>query len=122
MAVSYRIWKWIPTATVGVTVTLATPNALAFFPPIPVGSGPVTVVPPPPEQVFPTDPVSPPVIPVVPPPPFVPPPPPLPVDPPVDPVNPPSHVVPEPGTLISSALGLVAIGGVVWRRRQNGRK
>src|SRR5687767_11146631 len=78
MAIPSRFWKLIPAAAAGAAFTLATPAAPAFFPPIPIGSGPVTVIPQPPAPlipVSPTIPVTPVDIPLVPPPPFVPPPP-----------------------------------------------
>ena len=119
MVVPARLRRLLPAAAVGAAFTLSTPTAPAFFPPLPVGSDPITVLPPPPAPVFPVNPVipvSPPNVPVVPPPPFVPPP--VPVEPPDNPppLNPP--VVPEPGTLVSSALGLAAVGGFLWRRRK----
>jgi hypothetical protein len=120
MTLPSRFRRLIPTAAVGAAFTLVTPTAPAFFPPLPTGSGPISVLPPAPAPVIPvspTIPVIPVEVPVVPPPPFVPPPPGG-VEEPQSPPPPPAQVVPEPGTLVSAALGLAAVGGVVWRRRR----
>jgi hypothetical protein len=125
MVVKSRFWKLIPTTAVGaIAFTLSTETATAFFPPVPIGSGPVTVSPPPPPPVniptVPTTPVSP-TVPPVPPPPFFPPPVPTgptTVPPPVPPcVCTPPQSVPEPATIVSGFIGLAVLGGVAWKRR-----
>lgn len=131
MVIKSRFWKLIPTTAVGaVAFTLSTETAQAFFPPLPLGSGPVTVSPLPPVNVpttpitpvNPNIPVIPPIVPPVPPPPFVPPPiPTVPttVPPTVPHVCPPTpQNVPEPATLVSGFLGLAVLGGVAWKRRK----
>ena len=122
MATRRHLWKIIPTAAVGAAFTLSPQVAQAFFPPIPVGSDPVTVSPPPPPPVIPvtpTIPVPPVEVPPVPPPPFVPPPP-LPTERPTE--NPCTcekpQVVPEPATIISGLIGLSVLGGAAWRKRK----
>lgn len=145
MSVSFRMWKLGTTTALGATAfTLWSGPAFGFFPPIPVGSPPVTVLPPPPAPVVVVPPVSP-EIPVVPPttptvPPLVVPPvPPPPFNPPVPPTVPPlvppltvppppqcvcvpPQTVPEPATLLSAAIGLGLAGGVAWKRRKNAEK
>ena len=115
-----KLKKLIP--AVAVTLTTApfavwSPSATAFFPPVWPISPPVVVVPHDPPPV---------VVPPVSPPPFVPPvPPPVivvpPVSPPpitVPPASPPPNGVPEPATLVTGLIGLAAVAGFKWKRRQ----
>lgn len=88
--------------------------AYAFFPPLPLGTQPVTVIPPP------TLPQAPPpdtdTVPVVPPPPFTPPPTRnVPQEVPPTPEVP--QVVPEPASVVSAAAGLAALVAARKRRR-----
>jgi hypothetical protein len=115
-----KLKKLIPAVTVTLTTVpfaVWSPTASAFFPPVWPVSPPVVVVPP----VV----VPPVVVPPVSPPPFVPPPPPPiivpPVSPPpivVPPVSPPPNGVPEPATVVSGLIGLAAVAGYRWKRRQ----
>jgi hypothetical protein len=114
-----RLTKKLKKLLPAVTVTLTTmpfvvwsPDASAFFPPIWPVSPPVTVVPPvPPVLVVP--PTVPPVIP-----PIVPPVPPVPPVIDVPPLPPPPTGTPEPATIVSTIIGLGAVGGYALRRRQ----
>ena len=89
-------------------------RAAAFFPPLPLVPGPVTVIP---EPVLPVaPPAEPPLIPPVPEPPRpVPPPMVPPVVPPLDIVVP-RPTVPEPTTLVSVAAGLATLLAVRRKR------
>lgn len=115
-----RLTKKLKKLLPAVTVTLTTmpfvvwsPDASAFFPPMWPVSPPVTVVPPivPPVVVVP---------PTIPPPPVLPP-----VVPPVvvvPPTVPPPTGTPEPATIVSTIIGLAAVGGYALRRRQQQQK
>jgi hypothetical protein len=128
MVIPYKFWKIGTTTILGASAfTIWTiDSAQAFFPPLPMDTGPVTILPPPPQPVIPTNPNIPvvtPVVPVVPPPPFVPPPPVIPPTVPVLPLTPPEvpvvpQTVPEPTTVVSSLLGLGVLGAARWKRRQ----
>ncbi len=86
----------------------------AFFPPLPLGSGPVTVLPPPPLPDAVDGRLTP--VPPVPPPPFTPPP--TRVVIPQEIPNPPRpQVVPEPASMISALAGLAAVAAAARRRR-----
>ena len=93
--------------------------AMAFFPPLPLGPGPVTVLPPPSLPSTPTAPPGEPTpIPVVPPPPFTPPPTRV-VVPQEEPPTPEvPQVVPEPATVVSALAGLAAVAAARNRRRR----
>ncbi len=111
-----RLFKCVPAAALGcVAFTVLSSGALAFFPPVPVGSDEVKVSP-----VSPIIPVSPPPVVVVPP---VPPPVVIPKEIP-DPKTPcacpgpvrPSEV-PEPMTLISGLVGLGVLAAAAAKRK-----
>ncbi len=111
-----RLFKCVPAAALGcVAFTVLSSGALAFFPPVPVGSDEVKVSP-----VSPIIPVTPPPVVVVPP---VPPPVVIPKEIP-DPKTPcacpvpvrPSEV-PEPMTLISGLVGLGVLATAAAKRK-----
>jgi hypothetical protein len=129
MVVRSGFWKWPATALGAVAFTLPTQSVQAFFPPIPLGSDPITVLPPPPAPVIvPINPIVEipgtngptslqPIIPIVPPPPFSPPNVPTSVPPTCIcvPPNRPS-TVPEPMTVVSGLIGVSLVG--LWKARR----
>jgi hypothetical protein len=105
-----RFTKVVPAAAVGAAAfTVFSAGAIAFFPPVPVGTNEVKTVPPVPVT---------PVVPVVP---MTPPTTPKhtcqspPVVPPTVPVTP--NAVPEPATMLTGLMGLSMVGMAAVRRR-----
>ena len=112
-----RLHKKVPAAAFGCAAfTVLSSGALAFFPPVPVGSDEVKVSP-----ISPIIPVVPPpvvVVPPVPPPVVIPKVIPNPVSPPCvcpGPITP--SEVPEPMTLISGLVGLSVLGAAAIKRK-----
>ena len=112
-----RLLKKVPAAAFGCAAfTVLSSGALAFFPPVPVGSDEVKVSP-----ISPIIPVVPPpvvVVPPVPPPVVIPKEIPNPVSPPCvcpGPITP--SEVPEPMTLISGLVGLSVLGAAAIKRK-----
>ena len=109
-----RLFKCVPVAALGCAAfSVLSSGALAFFPPVPVGSDEVKVSP-----VSPITPVSPPPVVVVPP---VPPPVVIPKEIPKTPCVCPGPVrpseVPEPMTLISGLVGLGVLAAAAAKRK-----
>jgi len=114
-AMVVRLFKCVPAAALGCAAfTVLSTGALAFFPPVPVGSDEVKVSP-----VSPIIPVSPPVVvvPPVPPPVVIPKEIPNPKTPCVCPVPVRPSDVPEPMTLISGLVGLGVLATAAAKRK-----
>ena len=111
-----RFLKKVPAAAFGCAAfTVLSSGALAFFPPVPVGSDEVKVSP-----ISPVIPISPPPVVIVPP---VPPPVVIPKEIP-DPTSPPCHCppvrpseVPEPMTIISGLIGVGVLAAAAAKRK-----